>query len=171
MFGKHLPNKVKLKGNLPKEKTGFNDPVFSVYLSNKTMGNHSKLKLARLIMLLAAIYNAIWGIVISVYPQIILFGNPPANFTLILLRCIGMLVGTYALAYYFSYRDPARYWPLIFVGFVGKILGPVGSAYYISIGKLTPQFLYVNLLNDLIWLIPFGWLLYMVWKGKLATRP
>ena len=132
------------------------------------MVNNSKLKWAKLIMLLAAIYNAVWGIVISVCPQIILFNYPSSSFTLILLRCIGMLVGTNGLAYYFSSRDPVRYWPLIFVGFVGKILGPIGSAYYILRGELTAQFLYVNLLNDLIWLIPFGWILFMIWKKKLT---
>jgi hypothetical protein len=126
----------------------------------------SKLKTAKLIMLLAAIYNAAWGLVISIYPQIILFNYPSTSFTLILLRCIGMLVGTYAIAYYFASKDPVRYWPLILVGFIGKILGPIGSAYYILTGELTPKFLYVNLLNDLIWLIPFGWILWQVRRGK-----
>ena len=118
-------------------------------------------------MLLAAVYNVVWGLVISIYPQIILFDYPSTSFTLILLRCIGMLVGTYGLAYYFASKDPARYWPLIFVGFVGKVLGPVGSGYYIIKGELTVRFLYVNLLNDFIWLIPFGWTLYMVWTKSL----
>ncbi|QEC65733.1 hypothetical protein FRZ54_20155 [Mucilaginibacter ginsenosidivorans] len=118
-------------------------------------------------MLLAAIYNAVWGIVISVCPQIILFDYSATPFTLILLRCIGMLVGTYAIAYYFASRDPLRYWPLILVGFIGKVLGPVGSVYYISIGELTPKFLYVNLLNDLIWLVPFGWILWQIRTDKL----
>jgi hypothetical protein len=121
-------------------------------------------------MFLAAVYNAVWGTVISFYPQIILFDYPSTDFTLILLRCIGMLVGTYALAYYFASRDPVRYWPLIFVGFVGKILGPIGSAYYIINGELTVRFLYVNLLNDLIWLIPFGWILYIVWTKRLHVQ-
>ena len=127
----------------------------------------SKLKLAKLIMLLAAIYNAAWGIVISIYPQIILFSYPPTPFVLILLRCIGMLVGTYAIAYYFASKDPVRYWPLILVGFVGKVLGHVGSAYYILTGELTPKFLYVNLLNDLIWIAPFGWILWQLRPGRL----
>ena len=127
----------------------------------------SKIRTAKTIMLLAAIYNAVWGMVISVYPQIILFGYPSTNFTLILLRCIGMLVGTYAIAYYFASKDPVRYWPLIFVGFTGKVLGPIGSVYYILAGELTPKFLYVNLLNDLIWLVPFGWILWMVRSGHL----
>ncbi|HJP62948.1 MAG TPA: hypothetical protein VJ844_05870, partial [Mucilaginibacter sp.] len=107
-----------------------------------------------------------WGIVISVYPQIILFDYQATPFTLILLRCIGMLVGTYAIAYYFASRDPVRYWPLILVGFIGKVLGPIGSGYYVAIGQLTPKFLYVNVLNDLIWLIPFGWILWMLQGDK-----
>lgn len=128
----------------------------------------SKLKLAKLIMLLAAIYNLAWGAVISLNPQLILFGNPETPFVLILIRCIGMLVGTYGIAYYFASKDPVRYWPLIFVGFIGKVLGPIGSAYYITTGQLTSRFLYVNLLNDLIWLIPFGWILWQVRQGRLA---
>ncbi|MGZ3944810.1 MAG: hypothetical protein ACXVJB_07690 [Mucilaginibacter sp.] len=129
----------------------------------------TKLKIAKLIMLLAAIYNAVWGIAISVYPQILLFGNPPTTFTLILLRCIGMLVGTYGIAYYFSSKDPVKYWPLILVGFIGKVLGPIGAAHYILADELTPKFLYVNLLNDFIWLIPFGWILWLVRSGDLPV--
>lgn len=118
-------------------------------------------------MLLAAIDNVVWGTVISIYPQIISFDYPTTDFTLILLRCIGMLVGTYGLAYYFASKDPVKYWPLIFVGFVGKLLGPIGSAYYIIKGELTIRFLYVNLLNDFIWFVPFGWVLSMVWTKRL----
>ncbi|MFD0764273.1 hypothetical protein ACFQZI_05380 [Mucilaginibacter lutimaris] len=83
----------------------------------------TKLKAAKTIMLLAAIYNIFWGIVISAYPQIILFGNPPTDFLLIILRCVGMLVGVYGIAYYFASKDPVAYWPLILVGFIGKVLG------------------------------------------------
>lgn len=128
----------------------------------------SKLLIAKRIMLLASIYNLAWGAVISLDPQLILFGNPETPFVLILIKCIGMLVGVYAIAYYFASKDPVRYWPLIFVGFTGKVLGPIGAAYYIATGELTPRFLYVNLLNDLIWLIPFGWILWKVRTGKLA---
>jgi hypothetical protein len=129
-----------------------------------------KLKWAKAILFLAAIYNLFWGAVISVWPQIILFGNPPATFTLILLKCIGMLVGVYGIAYYYASTNPARYWPLIFVGFIGKVLGPIGSAYYVLSGGLTPNFLMVNVFNDLIWLFPFGWVLYQVYKGKISDN-
>jgi hypothetical protein len=104
------------------------------------MNNTTKLKAAKTIMLLAAIYNIFWGIVISAYPQIILFRNPPTDFLLIILRCVGMLVGVYGIAYYFASKDPVAYWPLILVGLIGKVLGPIGSVYYIWLGKLPPSF-------------------------------
>ncbi|RFZ86089.1 hypothetical protein DYU05_07455 [Mucilaginibacter terrenus] len=118
-------------------------------------------------MFLAAIYNIVWGIVISAWPQIMLFGNPPTDFLLILIRCIGMLVGVYGIAYYFASRDPNTYWPLILVGWIGKLLGPVGSLYYIWAGKLTPVFLWVNVWNDVIWLIPFGWIIWQAVRKQL----
>ena len=66
----------------------------------------SKLSVAKLIMFLAAIYNLVWGAIISTDPQLILFGYPETPFVLILIRCIGMLVGVYGVAYYFASKDP-----------------------------------------------------------------
>ena len=133
------------------------------------MDKKQKLKWARIILFCAAAYNLFWGALISVYPQILLFGNPSSTFVIILLKCIGMLVDVYGVAYYFASKDPARYWPLIFVGFLGKLLGPPGAIYYVWRGELTPSFLWVNVFNDLIWLFPFGWVLYQVWKGRLGN--
>jgi len=133
------------------------------------MDTRRKLKWARFILCCSAVYNLFWGALISVYPKILLFGNPPSTFVIILLKCIGMLVGVYGIAYYFASKDPVRYWPLIFVGFIGKLLGPTGAIYYICLGELTPSFLWVNVFNDLIWLFPFGWVLYHVWKGGLEN--
>ncbi len=132
------------------------------------MTKSSKLKWAKLTLFLATIYNLSWGAVISIHPQFILFGNPPATFTLILLKCIGMLVGVYGIAYYYASTNPAKYWPLILVGFIGKVLGPIGSAYYVLSGQLTPNFLIVNVFNDLIWLYPFGWVLYQIYNSRLS---
>ena len=133
------------------------------------MDKQRKLKFARIILFTAAVYNLCWGALISVYPQILLFGNPTSAFIIILLKCIGMLVGVYGVAYYFASKDPVRYWPLVLVGFLGKLLGPPGAIYYVYTGQLTPSFLWVNVFNDLIWLYPFGWIIYQVWKGGLGS--
>jgi len=137
------------------------------------MQNPLELKVAKTIMLLAAIYNLSLGVVVSIYPQLLLFGNPPTNFLLIILRCVGMLVGVYGIAYWFASRNPERYWPLILVGLIGKILGPLGALYYIYLGQLQPSFIWTNVFNDIIWLLPFGWILYRLFKypqDKMAAR-
>ncbi|MGZ3750308.1 MAG: hypothetical protein ACXVB0_15055 [Mucilaginibacter sp.] len=132
------------------------------------MDRRLKLKWAKVILIVAALYNAFWGILISIYPQMILFGNPSTGFLLMMLRCICMLVGVYGIAYYFASREPVRYWPLILVGLIGKIIGPIGAVYYVWLGEIKPNFLYVNLFNDLIWIVPFGWILYQVLSNKLS---
>jgi len=130
------------------------------------MQTTTKLKIAKIIMLLAALYNLFWGALISLYPEILLFGNAPNLFLLIILKCIGMLVGVYGIAYWFASRDPQRYWPLILVGFIGKFLGPLGTAWYVYEGQLPLSFLWVNVWNDLIWLIPFGWVMWVSVKPE-----
>lgn len=116
------------------------------------------------IMFAAAIYNLLWGTVICIHPQFILFGNAPTTYLLILIRCIGMLVGVYGIAYYFCSIDPVRYWPLILVGLIGKVLGPLGAVYYVVLGAMPVAFLWVNLFNDVMWIYPFSWILYQVFK-------
>ena len=133
------------------------------------MQNSAKLKWAKFIMLLAAVYNLCWGAAISLFPQIMLFGNPPTDFLLIILKCVGMLVGVYGIAYYFASRDPEKYWPLIFVGFIGKFLGPLGTAYYVYTGALPISFLWVNVFNDLVWLFPFAWIIYQALTKQLSV--
>ena len=123
--------------------------------------------LSRLIMTLAAIYNIFWGILILAYPKVILFDDSDSIFVIIVLQCVGMLVGVYGIAYYFASLDPARYWPLILVGLIGKVLGPIGSLNYIFTNQLDPSFFWVNVFNDVIWIFPFSWILYQVYKRNL----
>lgn len=126
----------------------------------------NNLKLAKFIMFLAAIYNVIWGTVVSFYPSTLIYSENYSDYLLILIRCIGMLVGVYGIAYYFASLNPSRYWPLILVGLIGKILGPFGSIYYVFLNKLPKEFLIVNVFNDVIWLIPFFWVLIKIFKER-----
>jgi len=118
-------------------------------------------------MSLAAIYNIFWGILIAIHPTVILFDDSKSIFVIIVLQCIGMLVGVYGIAYYFASLDPARYWPLILVGLIGKVLGPIGSLHYIFTKQLDSSFFLINVFNDIIWIFPFCWILYHIYKGNL----
>lgn len=130
----------------------------------------SKIKLAKFILFLAAVYNMIWGSVVSLYPDFMVFAETPTFYTSILIKCIGMIVGLYGVGYYFASINPVKYWPLIFIGLLGKILGPIGSVYYIFTGQLDKSFFITNIFNDIIWLIPFSWILLMVYKKQLYHK-
>jgi hypothetical protein len=108
----------------------------------------------------AAAYNAIWGTVVGLFPNLIftVLGVPLPNYP-VLMQAVGMVVGVYAIGYWLVGVDPERFGPFVFVGLAGKILGPLGFVYAAFRGDLPWTFGWVNVTNDLIWLpafIPFA---------------
>lgn len=135
------------------------------------MSSSSKIKTSRFILFLAALYNLAWGALVSLFPESILFGALPTDFLNIILQCVGMLVGVYGIGYYIASLNPGKYWALVLVGLIGKALGPFGSLYYIYyLEKLTPEFFIVNVFNDIIWIIPFVWIVIEGYKGNLEIK-
>lgn len=124
---------------------------------------------ASFILAAAALYNLSWGLVAALAPRwcLELLGLDAGNAPLV--QCIGMLVGVYGLGYWIAGRDPARFWPLVFVGLVGKLLGPVGGLWTVGNGTLPATILWVNLTNDVLWWLPFGWILVAVHRRKLTS--
>ncbi|MFA6043981.1 MAG: peroxiredoxin-like family protein [Phycisphaerales bacterium] len=78
-----------------------------------------------------------------------------------------MIVGVYGLGYWVAARDSRRHWPIVLVGFLGKILGPIGMAKSLVDGSFTPAFAINNVFNDLIWIVPFGLIL---WDAARSAR-
>ena len=116
---------------------------------------------------LAGVYNILWGIWILIFPfaffDLCSIARP--NYPEI-WQSVGMIVGVYGVGYYISSYDPYKHWPIIFVGFLGKLFGPIGALFYALQGKMDWKFLYINLTNDLIWLIPFSIILVKAYKDK-----
>ena len=68
---------------------------------------------------------------------------------------MGMVIGVYGLGYWWASYDPIRHWPIVAVGFLGKIFGPAGFVMNYYLGKVSGEFGYTLITNDLIWWIPF----------------
>jgi small multidrug resistance pump len=117
---------------------------------------------------LAGIYNIVWGVWAVLFPNHFfqLAGMELPNYPM-MWQCIGMIVGVYGIGYYLAAYDPYNQWPLILVGFLGKFLGPIGALFSFYTGMLPGAFLWLNLGNDFIWLIPFALILY---KARKATK-
>ena len=115
----------------------------------------------------AAIYNALWGSAVVVFPRALLriagIGDPAA---VPLVQVIGMMVGVYAYGYYLLAREPERYAGLIWIGLAGKTLGPLGFLYSAATGSLPWTFGWVIAFNDLVW-----WPVFWRFALTHATAP
>ena len=100
----------------------------------------------------AAIYNAAWGAVVILLPDVLLrIAGINAREAGPLVQVIGMMVGVYAYGYYLLAREPERYSGLIWVALAGKTLGPLGFVYSAATGALPWSFGWICLFNDVIW--------------------
>ena len=111
----------------------------------------------RIWFFLAAIYNAVWGALVGIWPNSVfqLLRMQPPDYPW-LMQCIAMMVGVYAIGYWLVGRDPVRYGAFVFVGLAGKVLGPIGFLVCACQGQIPWRFGWLNVFNDLIWLPAFG---------------
>ena len=105
---------------------------------------------------LAAIYNLIWGAWVILFPDHFfqLAGMELLNHPMV-WQGMGMVIGVYGLGYWWASYDPIRHWPIVAVGFLGKVFGPIGFVFNYAQAKVPFDFFYMNITNDLIWIIPF----------------
>lgn len=122
------------------------------------------------VLLAAAAYNLAWGGFVVLFPAAMFgwFGMEPPNYPE-LWQCIGMIVGVYGIGYGIAAFDPVRHWPIVLVGFLGKLFGPVGFLQAVLQGRLPWRFGWLNVTNDLIWLIPFALILLHAYQANFST--
>ena len=113
----------------------------------------------------AALYNLLWGAFVVLWPNTVfnLAGLELPNYPE-LWQCIGMIVGVYGVGYFLAAHDPTRHWPIVLVGLLGKIFGPIGFVWAILQGRFNLSFGAVIVMNDLIWWVPFAYMLRAAWK-------
>jgi peroxiredoxin len=121
------------------------------------------------VLLLAGIYNILWGAVTIVFPHWCFdwAGMPRLNYPEI-WQCVGMIVGVYGVGYAAASLNPYRHWPIVLVGLMGKVFGPLGFAKALWEGTFPPKFGVQILTNDLIWWIPFALILKGAYQAFLA---
>ena len=117
-------------------------------------------KWMRKVLVLAGIYNLTFGLFCVLLPnfffELIDADVPKYPF---LWQCIGMIVGVYGVGYIAASKSPLRHWPIILVGLLGKIFGPIGFVQTAIMGDIPWAFGYLIITNDLIWIIPFIYIL------------
>lgn len=131
--------------------------------------NTSTPRWMKVTLILAAVYNLAWGSFVVFQPvtPFLWAGMTPPNYPS-LVQCIGMIVGVYGIGYAIAATDPLRHWPIVLVGLLGKTFGPIGFVWAATRGELPWIAGFTILANDLVWWIPFGFLLRRAWNSTAA---
>lgn len=124
-----------------------------------------------LALLSAAIYNLAWGGWVVLFPHALFDWLKMArpNYPE-LWQCVGMIVGVYGVGYGLAARAPLIHWPIVFVGLLGKILGPIGFLEAVWRGAFPLAFGLNILTNDLIWWVPFGFILLRAFQEAAGEK-
>lgn len=127
----------------------------------------------RNVLLAAGVYNILWGAIVVLFPHLLWAKlELPSPTYIELWQCIGMILGVFGVGYIIASFNPIRYWPMVLVGFLGKFFGPIGFALAYFKGTLPLEFGWTILINDIIWLLPFGAILYKLYFQFIyETRP
>ncbi|MEM1186272.1 MAG: peroxiredoxin-like family protein [Planctomycetota bacterium] len=131
----------------------------------------------------AGIYNVLWGALTVLYPNWLFdaTGLEPPTYPFI-WQCVGMIVGVYGVGYWIAAADPFRHWPITLVGFLGKLFGPIGYASGVAaaalgldglpfVAAVPIEFGVTIPTNDLIWWIPFAFILLGALKASSLGSP
>ena len=123
--------------------------------------------LFRNVLIAAAIYNVAFGIFAGLFPGAYFdwLGLEAPRYPS-LWQCIGMIVACYGVGYAFAARSPLVLWPIVLVGLLGKILGPMGFLFALSSGEVPLRFGWILLSNDLVWWLPFTWIVLAGWRHQ-----
>jgi hypothetical protein len=126
-------------------------------------------RLYRLIFGVAALYNLGFGLWAGFWPEHFfdLTRLAPPLYPA-LWRCLGMVVGVYALGYAYAARRLDRAHPFIAIGLLGKVLGPLGWLATVATGEWPLRTFTLIVFNDLIWWLPFA--LFLLEGSALGRR-
>ncbi len=123
------------------------------------------------LLLAAGLYNIVWGGIAFVRPDYFLeqlhmhFANDHW-----ISKAIGMLEIIFGIAYIIASRKPFKHWLIIFIGFVVKFVVSAGYLYYAYAELIPQQLIAMVMANDMVWLLPFGMILYQTFEHYQSTR-
>jgi len=112
------------------------------------------------VLLIAGVYSIVLGILMVCFPYqsyAITGLTPPSPMQL--WQCFGMMIGVFGIGFLIAAYNPIKYWPLVLMGFLAKATGSIGFLMYVLEGSLSWSLGSMILLDDVIWLIPFGLIL------------
>ena len=115
----------------------------------------------RISLMLAGVYHILFAAWTNIWPfhAFDILGLPHPNHPM-LWRTLGLISGVVGFALLIASTDPIRHWLIVLLGFTKSVAATAIVAFAVSAGNLPPASLLFLPLDDLIWLLPFGAILW-----------
>jgi len=122
-------------------------------------------------MTAAGLYNLAWAAYV--------FANPTGMFEtlglarpnyLLLPYSLGFAIAVMGLGYLVAATNPVRHWAVALMGVASKLGGAAAAVLGVRAGELPETALWLAVVNDLIWCVPFAMILHEAYQQSLQHR-
>jgi hypothetical protein len=126
----------------------------------------------RMTLLLAGAYHILFAVWTNMWPlhAFDLIGIPHPNHPM-LWRTLGLISGVVGFALLIAATDPIRHWLIVLLGFAKSVAATFIVALDVSAGFLPAASLLFLPLDDIIWVLPFGAILWATLQAHMGIPP
>ena len=126
----------------------------------------------RAVLMAAGLYHLGFGIWANAWPHLWFdwMGIEQPNHPF-LWRGIGLVAAALGAGFLIAARNPVRHWPIVLVGFAKASLGITGLGMAVFHQDLPLCTLWMLLVDDLVWWLPFAMILWICVKAHTGVPP
>ncbi len=126
----------------------------------------------RIALVAAGIYHILFALWVNFWPfqGFDLCGLTRPNHPM-LWRTLGLISGALGLAFIIAAKDPVRNWLVVLFGFIKSALAVIVVALAIFKGTLPTASLALLFIDDLVWLLPFTYILWTAIRAHAGIPP
>lgn len=119
----------------------------------------------------AGLYGIAWAVYVQLSPLSLFERMDVAAPNHVgLWQALGYGFGVLGLGYLLAARDPLRHWPVVLMGLASKLGGAFGLGTAIYRGEMPTAALWLVVVNDLVWCVPFALILHAAYEASLRQR-
>lgn len=117
------------------------------------------------VLLVAGVYHLLWGLSVILFPSFFFTLSAAALPSHIeLWQAVGLYTAVLGLGYLLATGDPIRNWHIVFIGFTAKFCIVIWYLVSLWIHQENSVLFTMLFVNHVVWLLPFLWILYNVYK-------
>lgn len=125
----------------------------------------------KIALFVAAVFHLIWGGLSLVYPTFVfsLTGAIPPQ-PIDSFQALGLYSLVMGVGFLCASTNPTRHWPVVLMGLLISVALTLGFIVNYANGQLPGRFFWVTFLHDVLWIVPFAWILHEAHEYSLGRK-